>query len=122
MRELNFGKNKEVAQGYMASQWQNRDSTSSCDLQFLCFSVPSDNHFMTIDSEALDWALRIQVCRKESLLVDLSVLGEMDTQETGCLILRDSDFLSNSDKSYGGKAQDALGTQTGPSGTASQGQ
>lgn len=61
---------------------------------------------MTIDSEALDWALRIQVCRKESLLVALSVLGEMNTQETGCLILRDSDFLSNSDKSYGGKAQE----------------
>lgn len=66
-----------------------------------CFSILPDNHFMTIDSEALDQALRIQLCRRQSLLVDLSVLGETDMQ-TGCLI------LSESDKSYRGKKHRVL--------------
>lgn len=45
---------------------------------------------MTTDSETLGWALRIQLCRRQSLLADLHALGETDMQ-TGGLILSDSD-------------------------------
>lgn len=57
MRTCDFGTNKELAQGYIARKWQSWDSTSRCDLQFLWLSILFDNHFLTINQEALGWAL-----------------------------------------------------------------
>lgn len=49
---------------------------TSCNLQkFLCFSIPSDNHFLNTDSEALGWVLRAQLCRRHSFCSLTRLLG-----------------------------------------------